>query len=64
MAAAVKTNAEADAEEVLRLVAEGKRVTDPDLRRRVDERAEAVRREMFERHGLTNLAAELTDRDE
>jgi hypothetical protein len=68
MATAEQTRAEvleqADAEEVLRLVAEGKRVTDPNLRRRIQERADVVRREMPEKHGVTNIAAELTDHDE
>jgi hypothetical protein len=58
------TQEEADSQEVARLVSEGKRVTDPDLRRRIEERAEQVRREMFAKHGVTNIAAELTDPDE
>jgi hypothetical protein len=58
------TQEEADSQEVARLVSEGKRVTDPDLRRRIQERAEEVRREMFAKHGVTNIAAELTDPDE
>jgi hypothetical protein len=58
------TQEEADSHEVARLVSEGKRVTDPDLRRRIQERAEQVRKEMFARHGVTNIAAELTDPDE
>jgi hypothetical protein len=49
----------ADMEEVWRLICEGKRVTDPALRRRIDERAERVRRESFEKHGLTNIAVDL-----
>jgi hypothetical protein len=55
---------EADSQEVARLVSEGKRVTDPDLRRRIEERAEQVRREMFAKHGVTNIAGDLTDADE
>jgi hypothetical protein len=58
------TQEEADSREVARLVSEGKRVTDPDLRRRIQERAEQVRKEMFVKHGMTNIAAELTDPDE
>jgi hypothetical protein len=58
------TQEEADSREVARLVSEGKRVTDPDLRRRIQERAEQVRKEMFANHGMTNVAAELTDPDE
>ena len=52
------TQEEADPQEVARLVSEGKRVTDPDLRRRIQERAEEVRREMFAKRGVTNIAAE------
>ena len=37
---------QADKEEVLRLLAEGKRVTDPELRRRIHERAERVREQV------------------
>jgi hypothetical protein len=58
------TQEEADSHEVARLVSEGKRVTDPDLRWRIQERAEQVRKEMFAKHGVTNIAAELTDPDE
>jgi hypothetical protein len=39
-------------------------VTDPDLRRRIQERAEQVRQEMFAMHGVTNITAEQTDPDE
>ncbi len=49
----------ADMEEVCRLIAEGKRVTDPALRQRISDRAEQVRREMLDRHGLTNVAVDL-----
>jgi hypothetical protein len=48
-----------DMEEVCRLISEGKRVTDPALRKRIYERSEAVRREMFEKHGITNIAVDL-----
>jgi hypothetical protein len=50
---------QADAEEVIRLVSEGKRVTDPELRRRIEERADRVRRQMLETHGVTDIAVEL-----
>ena len=33
---------QADAKEVLRLVSEGKRVTDPELRRRISERSQSL----------------------
>ena len=49
----------ADMEQVRPLIAEGKRVTDPALRQRVHERSEQVRRAMLERHGITNVAADL-----
>jgi len=60
MAIVVKPAQEqADAEEVMRLVAEGKRVTDPELIRRVQERAEKVRREIVEKHGVVEWAVDL-----
>jgi hypothetical protein len=45
-----------DLEEVYRLYAEGKRVTDPELIRRIRERSEAARRAVFERNGLLDIA--------
>ena len=45
-----------DLEEVYRLYAEGKRVTDPDLIRRIRERSEAARRAVFECNGLLDIA--------
>jgi hypothetical protein len=45
-----------DLEKVYRLYAEGKRVTDPDLIRRIRERSEAARRAVFERNGLLDIA--------
>jgi hypothetical protein len=45
-----------DLEEVFRLYAERKRVTDPDLIRRIRERSEAARRAVFERNGLLDTA--------
>ncbi len=53
------TQEQADRREVMSLVSEGKRVTDPELRRRIHERADEVRRVMVERHGLTNMAVDL-----
>jgi hypothetical protein len=50
---------QADAEKVMRLVAEGKRVTDPALIERVRGRAEKVRQEIFEKYGVTNIAVDL-----
>ena len=49
----------ADRREVMRLVTQGKRVSDPDLRRRIHDRADEVRRVMFEKHGLTDMAVSL-----
>ena len=46
-------------EEVCRLIAEGKRITDPALRKRIYERSEQVRRAMLEKHGITNIAVDL-----
>ena len=45
-----------DLEEVYRLYAEGKRVTDLDLIRRIRERSEAARRAVFKRNGLLDIA--------
>ncbi len=45
-----------DLEEVYRLYAEGKRVTDSNLIRRIRERSEAARRAVFERNGLLDIA--------
>jgi hypothetical protein len=47
---------QADLKEVYRLFAEGKRVTDPDLIRRIRERSEAARKAVFERNGLLDIA--------
>jgi hypothetical protein len=50
---------QADREEVTRLVSQGQRVIDPELRRRITERGEAARRVMLERHGVRDIAVEL-----
>jgi hypothetical protein len=50
---------DADIAEVVRLVAEGKRVTDPELLRRIRQRSDALRREMLRTQGLTNIAVDL-----
>jgi hypothetical protein len=49
----------ADAEIVLRFVAEGKRVTDPELIRRVRERAERITDEVYRTHGLLDVAVDV-----
>jgi hypothetical protein len=41
------TQEEADSREVARLIAEGKKVTDPELRRRIPPRAECVRQQIL-----------------
>ena len=51
--------ADADAEEVLRLVAAGRPVTDPELRSRVRERADAVRRQILAEHGTVEWAVDM-----
>jgi hypothetical protein len=55
----VRDQEQADHEEVCRLLAAGEKVTDPDLRRRITERAEKVRREMLAKHGVTNMAVDM-----
>jgi hypothetical protein len=49
----------ADVQEFCRLIAEGKRVTEPALLKRIHERSEHVRRAMLEKHGTTDIAVEL-----
>lgn len=58
--------AEADIAEVAYLIADGKRVTDPELLRRIRERSDALRREMLRTQGLTDIAVDLVreSRDE
>jgi hypothetical protein len=46
----------ADHQEVFRLFAEGKPVTDPELVRRIRERSEVARKAVFERNGLLDIA--------
>ena len=53
------TQEQADMTEVLRLVSEGKRVTDPELRRRITERSESVQREIRDRFGVVEWAVDL-----
>jgi len=45
-----------DLAEVYRFYAEGKRITDPDLVRRIRERSEAARKAVFQRNGLPDIA--------
>jgi hypothetical protein len=50
---------QSDLEEVCRLIAKGERVTDPELLRRIRERSEQATREVFEKHGLLDIAVDL-----
>jgi hypothetical protein len=61
-----QAQAEADIAEVVRLVVEGKRVTDPELLRRIRQRSDALRGEMLKTQGLTDVAVDLVkeSRDE
>ncbi len=43
----------------MRLVSQGRRVTDPELRTRITERGDAARRVMLERHGVRVVALDL-----
>ena len=54
-----QAQAEADIAEVVRLVAAGKRVTDPELLSRIRQRSDALRREMLRTQGLTDIAIDL-----
>jgi hypothetical protein len=54
-----KSSPQTDLEEVCRLIAEGKKVTDPDLLKRIRERSEQATREVFEKHGLLDVAVDL-----
>jgi hypothetical protein len=51
----------ADLEEVCRLVSAGKRVTDPELLKRVRQRSDALQRGTLAKYGLIEWAAELMD---
>ena len=59
MEAIDRPSAQADLEESCRLIAEGKKATDPDLLKRIQERSEQATRDVFERHGLLNVAVDL-----
>jgi hypothetical protein len=48
-----------DAAEVVRHLMEGKRITDPDLIRRIRERADRVRQAVFEKHGVVDWSVGL-----
>jgi hypothetical protein len=50
------TEQQEDLAEVYRFYAEGKRISDPDLVRRIRGRSEAARKAVFERNGLLDIA--------
>ncbi|MGZ6075261.1 MAG: hypothetical protein ACXWOA_15500 [Isosphaeraceae bacterium] len=59
MATIDKPSPQTDLEEVCRLIAEGKKVTNPGLLKRIQERSEQATREVFEKHGLLDVAVDL-----
>ena len=62
------TQEQEDSAEVRRLFAEGRRVTDPELLRRIRDRSAAARKAIFERNGRLDIAVpyirELRDGEE
>ncbi len=59
MATVTQPTPQADLEVVCRLIAHGDKITDPDLLKRIQERADQATREVFEKHGLLNVAVDL-----
>ena len=53
------TQGRADSREVARLIAEGGKVSDPELRERIRARAEKVRQEFLEAHGVVEWAVDM-----
>ncbi len=53
------TQEQADSQEVDRLIAGGKKVSDPELRRRIRARAEKVRQEILEKHGVVEWSVDM-----
>jgi hypothetical protein len=53
------TQEEADSQAVARIIAEGKKVTDPELRQRIRARAEHVRQQILDKHGVVEWAVEM-----
>lgn len=51
--------AQADLEEVCRLLSEGKRVTDPELHLRIEERADAASAEDLRLFGVRDIGVEI-----
>ncbi len=54
-----ETQEQADSQQVARLIAEGKKVTDPELRRRIRARAQEVRQQILEKHGVVEWAVDM-----
>jgi hypothetical protein len=50
---------QSDLEEVCRLIAAGKKVTDPERLKRIQQRSDEATRQVFERHGILNVAVNL-----
>jgi hypothetical protein len=59
MATFDESSPQSDLETVCRLIAAGKKVTDPDLLKRIRQRSEQATRAIFERHGILNIAVDL-----
>ncbi|HSU66933.1 MAG TPA: hypothetical protein VLJ39_08685 [Tepidisphaeraceae bacterium] len=59
MATETKPTGQDDLQEVCRLIAVGKRVTDPDLLKRIQARSEQATRDVLEKHGVLNVAVDL-----
>ena len=55
----IDPQAMSDMEEVSRLLSEGKRVTDPELLRRVRSRADAVREDAMREFGVQDIGVEI-----
>jgi hypothetical protein len=53
------TQEQADSQEVARLMAAGKRVTDPELRQRIRARADIVRQQILDEHGVVEWAVDM-----
>lgn len=53
------TQDQSDSQEVARLIARGQRVSDPELRRRIRERAQRVREEILEKHDVVEWAVDM-----
>jgi hypothetical protein len=59
MDATHKPSSQSDLEEVCRIIAEGGNATDPELLKRIEQRSEQATHEVFEEHGILNVAVDL-----